>query len=226
MAQVVPTSAEIIVKSANSEETIKVQFNPSEYSISRSSGFTKAHGIAAAAAADKETNSNEGLYLSSAADSTFRAKLTLDGFAKKGTTLEKDAEDIANDVKKIKALVLVDETLHRPPTCTFHWGSLFFRGYVTNVEEHYLMFSAEGKLLRATIDLTMREIDPYKLSLESPDRSKRRLVIESTQISLLAEEAYHDPTLWRPIAEANNLNNPRRLKPGRALVIPPLVPET
>jgi hypothetical protein len=226
MIPIVRENAEIRVESGKGEKTIEVQFNPSEYSISRSSGFTRRHGIAARAVAAGNESEKANLYISTMANSTFRAKLTLDGFAKKGTTLEKDAEDITSDVKTIKELVLVDESLHCPPVCTFHWGELFFRGYVTNVEEHYVMFSSEGKALRATIDLTMTEEDPHKLSLESPDRSKRRFIIEGTHISLLAKEAYRDPTLWRAIAEANRLANPRRLKSGRTLVIPPLAPET
>jgi hypothetical protein len=225
MASATRTTAEIKVEGAsnNTAQTIKVQFNPSEYSISRSAQFSQSHGIAPAP--NGQNNSTEGSFLAGSEESTFKVKLTLDGFAKAGTMREEDAQDISNDAKAIKSLVLMDEKLHHPPACVFTWGLLSFRGYVTNVEEHYTMFSTDGKPLRATLDLTMKEIDPRKLSLESPDRSKRRLVIQGTHISQLAEEAYHDSALWRPIAMANNIRNPRRLRQGEALVVPPLEAE-
>ena len=39
---------------------------------------------------------------------------------------------------------------------------------------------------------------------------------------LVAEREYGDPDLWRLIAKANKIDNPRSLKPGMELVIPPL----
>ncbi|MFB0563334.1 MAG: LysM peptidoglycan-binding domain-containing protein [Candidatus Lokiarchaeia archaeon] len=38
----------------------------------------------------------------------------------------------------------------------------------------------------------------------------------------IAAKVYGDPNQWRRIAKANNIVNPRKLKPGTELVIPPL----
>ena len=38
----------------------------------------------------------------------------------------------------------------------------------------------------------------------------------------IAEREYGNPDLWRRIAKANKIDNPRSLKPGLELVIPPL----
>jgi nucleoid-associated protein YgaU len=40
----------------------------------------------------------------------------------------------------------------------------------------------------------------------------------------IAAEEYRDPALWRHIAKANGIVNPRDLKPGTVLTIPRLRP--
>jgi nucleoid-associated protein YgaU len=217
--------AEFIIDPDGAKQKISVQFNPSEYSISRSVGYTASHGIAPSG---KDTNKKQrgATYTPASSEATLRLKLTLDGFVKANTTTESKAADITDDVKAIKKMLLVAESEHHPPTCAFHWGTTFFKGYLTSAEEHYTMFSSSGNILRATIDLTIKEADPQKLSLESPDRTKQRTVIQGERIYLLADEAYRDPTLWRPIAKANSIKNPRKLLQGSALIIPPLDEES
>jgi nucleoid-associated protein YgaU len=39
---------------------------------------------------------------------------------------------------------------------------------------------------------------------------------------LIADEEYGDPSKWRRIAEANDLENPRDLRSGQRLVVPEL----
>jgi nucleoid-associated protein YgaU len=213
--------AEFIIDPDGAKQKIPVQFNPSEYSISRSVGYAPQRGIAPST---QKTGKGqmEATYTPASSEATLRLKLTLDGFIKANTTIEADAADITADVKAIKEMLVIAESKHHPPTCAFHWGTTFFKGYLTNAEEHYTMFSSSGSILRATIDLTIKEADPQKLSLESPDRTKRRTVIQGERIYLLAAEAYHDSTLWRPIARANSIKNPRKLVQGSALIIPPL----
>ena len=38
----------------------------------------------------------------------------------------------------------------------------------------------------------------------------------------LAAREYGDPTLWRPIAERNDLDDPRDIAPGDWVMLPPL----
>jgi nucleoid-associated protein YgaU len=42
------------------------------------------------------------------------------------------------------------------------------------------------------------------------------------RIDNIAGDEYRDATKWRPIAEANNLDDPKQLEPGRILIIPAL----
>jgi nucleoid-associated protein YgaU len=86
------------------------------------------------------------------------------------------------------------------------------------------MFSPGGNPLRATVDLSIRGIDlkAKPPALESPDRTKRRLVTQDTRLDLIANDVYRDCSKWRGIAVANNIQNPRKLTAGITLNIPPL----
>ena len=48
------------------------------------------------------------------------------------------------------------------------------------------------------------------------------MVKRGETLSSIAQEEYGDPNLWRIIANENRLLNPRKLKPGLVLTIPPL----
>jgi nucleoid-associated protein YgaU len=41
----------------------------------------------------------------------------------------------------------------------------------------------------------------------------------------MAAREYGEPRFWRVIARANDIDDPRRIQPGRVLVLPPLQPE-
>jgi nucleoid-associated protein YgaU len=51
-----------------------------------------------------------------------------------------------------------------------------------------------------------------------------RTIDKGDTLSKLAADALGDPGAWRAIAEANDIDNPRTLDPGRTLVIPPREP--
>jgi nucleoid-associated protein YgaU len=71
--------------------------------------------------------------------------------------------------------------------------------------------------------LSIKGVNTKKVSVESPDRTKRRVVTQDTRLDLVANEVYGDSAEWRGIAAANGIRNPRKLMPGAALIIPPLV---
>ena len=47
-------------------------------------------------------------------------------------------------------------------------------------------------------------------------------VRDGDSLPSIAYDAYGDPTRWRPIAEANGIDNPLSLRRGRELTIPRL----
>jgi nucleoid-associated protein YgaU len=80
--------------------------------------------------------------------------------------------------------------------------------------------------LRAKLTVSFREAWTIEEQLQvtprhSSDRTKLHVVVHGETLSQIAYTEYRDPDAWRPIADANNLANPRLLTPGTVLIIPP-----
>jgi nucleoid-associated protein YgaU len=81
--------------------------------------------------------------------------------------------------------------------------------------------------LRATLTLSLREYKTLnrqlkQLNLNSPDRSHSHISQHNDTLARLAAKYYHKPGEWRAIADGNDVDDPRRLAPGRYLTIPPI----
>ncbi|NPV90560.1 MAG: LysM peptidoglycan-binding domain-containing protein [Firmicutes bacterium] len=204
------SKASIIVKRSNKYETIKVLFNPNEYTIDTTNKyhFQKVPGLSAPIAQ----------FISGETDN-----LTMDLYF---DTYEQGT-DVRNHTNKIVGLMEVDSDLHTPPVCRFVWGSLDFKGVVEKVNQRYTMFLDSGLPVRAVLKVTFRQAVKVTEQLQqtprqSADRTKSRQVKQGEQLWMIANEEYEDPGRWREIAQANGIGNPRVLEPGRQLIIPAL----
>jgi hypothetical protein len=129
---------------------------------------------------------------------------------------------------KIMTLALVDADKHRPPLVMFSWGGFQFKGVVESLTMRYTMFLPDGKPCRATANLSIKEAKTAKEQLEanprnSPDHTKRRTVKIGETLALIAHEEYDDPAEWRRIADANGIMDPKDVKPGTVLTLPPIL---
>jgi nucleoid-associated protein YgaU len=141
-------------------------------------------------------------------------------------------------------LMKIDPDSHAPPICEFHWGDSFpggdvdqhvgnqkrdkFTCIVESVRHKYNLFSPNGVPLRATLTVTLREYKTLddqlsQLGLNSPDKTQVRVLRSDETLSSIAGEHYARPGDWRTIADANGIEDPRRLTPGSFLVLPPIV---
>lgn len=191
---------------------IDFHFNPSDFSVDYAPKYGDTKGVLTGQ--ERSEFINEG-------SATLNLKMTLNGFPLNLPT-ESIAKDISPDVKKLRALVRIKPDLHKPPSCAFEWGRTVFRGDITNLNVNFTMFTSGGMPVRATVSLTMRENSAEKPALESPDRTKRRVVPQDTPLYMLAYETYNDCGEWRRIAAANGIRNPRRIESGAVLKIPPM----
>ncbi|MET9461228.1 hypothetical protein ABZY05_40330 [Streptomyces canus] len=116
---------------------------------------------------------------------------------------------------------------HQPYYVHAHWGRFSFRGILTQADVTYKLFDRAGEPLRATVKLSLKEA----LSAEetaaqdrpsSPDLRQTWLVEDGQTLDAIAARVYGDPAYWRPLAAANRLANPRGLRTGQLLVLPPL----
>jgi nucleoid-associated protein YgaU len=89
------------------------------------------------------------------------------------------------------------------------------------------MFRSDGTPVRATLNVSFKQYKPLSDQLadprrNSPDKTKRRVVSADDSIWLLANREYGDPRDWRLIARKNRIDDPRAIRPGAVLVVPPI----
>lgn len=101
-----------------------------------------------------------------------------------------------------------------------------FRCIVESVKQKFTLFSPEGVPLRATLNVTLREYKTLadqldQLNKTSPDRTHSHVLQSRETLSGVAAQFYQHPGDWRFIADANAIEDPRRLQPGSFLTIPP-----
>ena len=154
-----------------------------------------------------------------------------------------EAVSVTTLTDRVYELAKIEPGGHAPPICTFIWNASFpgadvsanvgnqrrnhFQFVVQSVSQKFTLFSPEGVPLRARLSLTLKEYKTLdqqldQLNLSSPDRTHSHVTQEGDTLSHIAFRHYRRPGRWRPIAEANGIDDPRRLTPGQFLTIPPL----
>jgi nucleoid-associated protein YgaU len=98
----------------------------------------------------------------------------------------------------------------------------------------YVLFHPNGEPIRATVDIELAQAEKADTASsggtgqgQNPTtRSMSGLRIhrvrDGDSLPSIAYDAYGDPTRWRPIAEANGIDNPLSLRRGSELTIPRL----
>lgn len=200
---------------------ITVQFNPSEYSLSKGAQIAEI----AIPGLDSPIlqfvrGQNEKLSLELFFDTTA------------GGMGEAPVTDVRTLTDPVYQLVKLQGVTHAPPRVRFVWGKgLSFRAIVESVQQKFTVFNAAGVPLRATLSVTFREYKTLEeqlsaLNLQSSDHSKQHVVRLRDTLSRIAFEEYGDASRWRAIADdpanAALLSNPRRLTPGTRLSVPAL----
>ncbi len=107
-----------------------------------------------------------------------------------------------------------------PPGIRFQWGSFLFDGIVDGLEESLEFFSPDGKPLRAsiTLNLSQQKILAATFSGDGrvpsqPGRTPLTAARQGSSLQGLAAAAGKGD--WRPIAAANNIEDPLRMATGQ-----------
>jgi LysM repeat protein len=138
-----------------------------------------------------------------------------------------ERRDVRDDTQKIAGLLKIDSELHAPPILRVSWASLQFRCVLVRVNQKFLKFLSDGRPVRARLNVTFNEFideerEAKEVNRQTADFSKVYVVKLDDTISAIAARFYEDAKLWRPIAMANDLDDPRFLTPGDELAIPSL----
>jgi len=128
-------------------------------------------------------------------------------------------------VNKLRNLLKIRSESHAPPIVNFVWSNNEFRGVVDSLNVTYVLFSPEGVPLRAKLSLTLKEYRPVEIQLKdspktSPDLEKTWVVRRGDKLSSIAAAVYRDAGIWRAIAKANQIQDPRTLAAGVVLTLP------
>jgi nucleoid-associated protein YgaU len=200
-----------IVEPAEDSASIPLHFNPSEYKLTKENTFAEIPipGL----------ESPPLQYVRGGAQ-----VLSMDLLVDTSGELENVREKY---VDKIQRALLKNEKLHAPPILDFIWAEQVFRGVLQSLEVTYLLFHSDGTPLRAKLAVKMKEYRTVEIQLReteqsSPDVEKRYVSRTKESLSSIAGSVFRDPALWREIATANGITDPRYVEPGTVLTIPRL----
>lgn len=208
---------------------IAVQFNPTEYSLSKSNQFADIAipGIDSPVIQFIRGDS-EKLSLELFFDST-----------ENGTGAKAVAVTAPNGkLDQLYRLLKIDSKTHAPPIVRITWSDFFpntsagskpstvFDGVIESTDRKFTLFNSNGVPLRATLTLSIRQYKTLEeqlqeLNLQSADHTRVHVVRQGESLPQIAYIEYKDPARWRLIADHNKLLNPRLLQPGDTLELPP-----
>ena len=192
-------------------EAVEVLFNPAEYSFEISNNYQ--------ASAPPGLNNPILQFVNGNSDT-----LTMDLFF--DTWTDGRQSDVTEKTGKLAALLRIDGEVHAPPRVEFRWGVLAFKAVIEKLSQRFTMFRSDGVPVRATLNVAFKQYKPLSEQLSDPrrnsaDKTKRRVVTAGDSIWLLGAREYGDARKWRPIARRNRIDDPRAIRPGEVLVVPP-----
>jgi hypothetical protein len=143
---------------------------------------------------------------------------------------------VTEHTKKLVGLMEVNENLPgaskdtnnvRPPWVVFHWGDFHsFKSVVSDLDLTFEYFSSTGTPLRARARVTLTQYQedmafgPQNPTSGTPRPHRVHRVQPGETLDRIAALHLGDATNWRSIAEANGIEDPLALRPGRLLAIP------
>ena len=206
--------SKVSITNIDTRTTVKALFNPKEYSISKSTEWTNYN--------QKGRDMPEA-HFNTGQRRELKMELFFDTYAEK--------ENVKEYVKKIEKLMLIDVEKHRPPIVLVAWGknALNFQCVLEQMEQRYTMFLNDGTPVRAIINVTFKEIDPNQDGAlvaegekQSPDHTKLKIFKSGDTLQSLSAFEYEDSSLWKVLAEHNDIEDPLNIKPGTIIEVPPL----
>jgi LysM repeat protein len=135
--------------------------------------------------------------------------------------------DVREHTAKITDLLKIDSELHAPPILEVAWASLRLTCVLVRANQKFIRFLEDGRPVRAKINVTFNEFidaehEAKEVNRQTADFTKIYTATAGDTLSGIAARFYSDPQLWRPLAIANQIDDPRSLSAGQELSIPSL----
>jgi LysM repeat protein len=135
---------------------------------------------------------------------------------------------VIDDVEKLKKVALKYEgENHKPNYLRISWGTLLFKGCLTEMTITFKLFRSDGTPIRATAKGKFKgfvedNLRVAKENAQSPDLTHTYLVNEGDTLPWICQKIYGDPKYYLAVAEFNKLKHFRRLQTGEKLRLPPV----
>lgn len=199
-----------VISNLDTEKDFEVLFNPKEYVLEKKTPWTEVNVFGLDSPPVQFTMGN-------------RERLSMELFF--DTSEEKT--DVREYTEKIKELMVVNAQEHRPPLLRFSWGALSFDCVLEDLVQRFTLFSNDGTPLRAILKVVFKEYATASTQLsntrrESADHTKRLTVREGETLAAVSAREYNDPSKWRVIADANDIDDPENIAAGTIIALPPL----
>jgi len=196
-------------------------FNPSEYTVSTEAEMPTSSGAGADGSAIKCPNEQNPSF-SKVNVKDFTVKLLFDTYEKKS-----DVRTLTNKIAKLLIPTVEGVTNKMLPVCKFVWGGFTYKGWIYRLDQKFTLFLPNGKPVRAELTATFKAAvtpEEYKKNMGMEACRKVWKVKSGDRLDLIAQSTLKNVSLWRKIAEENNINDPLAFPGsndiGRILIIP------
>lgn len=209
----------IVTVDANGSPTgtpMEVEFNPEEYTLNQDNNFAVQTIPGLQSPLLQFINGNLR---------TLDMELFFDTW---DSTLPVDQKpDVRTLTDPFINLMEIDPNLHAPPVLKVKWASLQFQCVLAKASQKFILFRPDGTPVRSRVTVTFQEFltadqQAQQTQKFSSDLTKVHTVVAGESLSDIAYQHYEDPTIWRPLAIANDLDNPLDLHAGQKLIVPSL----
>jgi hypothetical protein len=207
-------------------ETIAVLFNPTEYTVTKTNtwNFKEVQG-----------SSLPPPEFGGGGPRQISLSLLLDNAVLDGSQSVKDITDKLFKMMEVGDGQPAGGTRAAPPYVTFRWGAVdTFKAVCTSLTCAYQLFQPNGDPIRAEVKLDLKQAEAASTASsnsanQGQNPTTRALagagvhtVQDGDSLPSIAYRAYGDATRWRTIAEANEIDDPLRLRRGTPLMLPRL----
>jgi len=213
------TKAKLVCVGSNlpsGDHEIECMFNPTEYRLSQTLSVTR----------NRSTGTPGGTPQYSGTDHmTLTVQLFFDDFASA-------QGDVTPKITTLLSWTRPTDSSRDsgpcPPLVAFKWGGNpqldSFSGFLTNINVNYTVFRRDGTPVQARVDVVIQgqdeQIGGQNPTSQAIDSRRVHTVLDGDTLQSIAFRELGKPAYWRAIAELNGIDDPLRLHPGQAILVP------
>lgn len=204
---------------AEGSGSLEFTFNPTEYSVTKSAKWqTPPRNMKDKAGAKPEFLGSE--------PQTISMQIFFDDWESAVGDVTKHVDQLFDWCSPSKTSE--SSRKQQPAELHFIWGSNIQladrKFYLEKVSVKYTMFGRTGNPLRATADISLKEISDPAASQNPTSGSinarRTHLVSDGDTLQSIANREYGNPNFWRGVAIFNDIDDPLRLTSGSRILLP------